>query len=56
MAKRAVKKQPRKDATEHARKERKDPGHPQVEPFSDDSAFNYGGLPSRDLKKNLGCG
>jgi hypothetical protein len=26
------------------------------EPIDDDKPFDFGGLPNRDLKKNLGCG
>jgi hypothetical protein len=25
-------------------------------PIQEDDTFDFGGLPSRDLKKNLGCG
>jgi hypothetical protein len=25
-------------------------------PGQDENAFDFGGIPSRDLKKNLGCG
>ena len=28
----------------------------QVEPAGDEERMNFGGLPMRDLKKNLGCG
>jgi hypothetical protein len=28
----------------------------QEEPSTDEKPFDFGGLPQRDLKKNLGCG
>ena len=27
-----------------------------IRPVEDDKPFDFGGLPERDLKKNLGCG
>jgi hypothetical protein len=29
---------------------------PEISVPSDQKSFDYGGLPQRDLKKNLGCG
>lgn len=29
---------------------------PPPSPPEEDKPFDYGGIPSRDLKKNLGCG
>jgi hypothetical protein len=27
-----------------------------IEPIEDKKPFDFGGLPTRDIKKNLGCG
>jgi len=32
------------------------PKEPVMPPDDDDKPFDFGGLPDRDLKKNLGCG
>jgi len=32
------------------------PQHPPVPPEEKENPFDFGGLPKRDLKKNLGCG
>lgn len=31
-------------------------GNPQQNQAGDDPPYNFGGLPDRDIKKNLGCG
>ena len=33
---------------------KKNPGN-KPEPIDDEKPFDFGGLPKRDLKKNLGC-
>jgi hypothetical protein len=50
MTKRLKKKHPKTRQS----KPKKDDGHEQPEKQKD--AFDFGGLPQRDLKKNLGCG
>lgn len=34
----------------------KPPSDPKPEETNEDNPFDFGGLPARDLKKNLGCG
>ena len=51
------KKKPKKGAEDTALKtneEKKSKEAPAVS--GDDKPFDFGGLPNRDLKKNLGCG
>lgn len=31
-------------------------GEQQVVQYDEDKPFDFGGLPQRDIKKNLGCG
>jgi len=31
-------------------------GQPIQPPVADDNTWDFGGIPARDLKKNLGCG
>lgn len=45
------KKAPKKERTKPA--EKKQPPEPEAEK---DNGFDFGGLPDRNLKKNLGCG
>ena len=50
-----MKKKKEKGVDDHARKKEKKFTVPQ-ESFQEEKPFDFGGLPDRDLKKNLGCG
>ena len=47
-------KKKRDKKTESKKKQETKPVKP--EPIDDEKPFDFGGLPQRDLKKNLGCG
>lgn len=45
----------KKSAEEAEKKQKESPAKQQEEPAQEDP-FDFGGLPKRNLKKNLGCG
>jgi hypothetical protein len=48
----------RKISKKHAKPAEKNEkrAKPEEDQFAEEKPFDFGGLPSRDLKKNLGCG
>ncbi len=47
---------PMKKKKDKAKKEKEEKPIKQDAPDNNESPFDFGGLPLRDLKKNLGCG
>jgi hypothetical protein len=46
----------KKKIKEPLKKQKELPRHPKEEPGEQENRFEFGGLPQRNLKKNLGCG
>ncbi|MBT1698585.1 hypothetical protein KK083_16960 [Fulvivirgaceae bacterium PWU4] len=52
-----MRKKPKKEKTDQQKpKPEVPPSDPKPVEAIEENPFNFGGLPARDLKKNLGCG